>query len=120
MNRFFYEHKKNNYAFKFNSNKRGYGLIYGIDWQLRDYKYWISRNSHNAQANRALIFSYWCLFDLRTGEIVDYKYRFTGITGGWDSLNNCTDEVWFDIITREALYKTAKHFLRKLPKHRVT
>ncbi len=119
MIRYFYQKKEGHYFLKINSKKNGYGLIFGTNWQLRDYRYWLGLNGHKAGAQhkpRLLTFSYLCLFNLQTGEVLDYTYFFDPLGVPFDKENICKDELLMENKIMKNLDHVSKHLLRKSKK----
>ncbi len=82
MTRNFFEKKENKYTLQVNHKKNGYGLIFGSDWQLWDYLFWRSLH-HSGKGSswdepRLNTLNYFCLIDLQTGTVLDYKYLYKG------------------------------------------
>jgi hypothetical protein len=65
---------------------------------------------------RLLTFSYLCLFNLQTGEVLNYAFHF-GPTGvPFDVENICEDELLMDKKIKKNLDHVSKHLLRKASK----
>jgi len=60
--------------------------------QLRDSQYFWELSFTRKYPIRFLTFSYLCLFDLRTGRVLDYKYFFGPEGVYFDGHNKCKNE----------------------------
>jgi hypothetical protein len=114
MVNYFYEHKAKRYKLPLHADKPGYGLILYVNYQLRDSHWWseLPNKSKGVAEPRALISFNLCLFELKSGSVEFYKYRFISEVYGWDTHNDCTDEILFEKKIREGTQKVLRKFAK--------
>jgi len=117
MTKLFYYHRRPSYYVRLNSTHHGYGLILDLDWQVRDYAFWLSldqsTNHGLTHEARGLTFYYLCLIDLSTGKVLYYKYFFSQFVGGFNDDNEISEMAGLKNLLSKNLKALLKGFLRK-------